>query len=163
MGKAQYLFLSPCLSLKIGLLTTISLLAYPWKHVSVNIKNWHNDKVHFVQQFCDAFVFAIFGHNLKRRKRAESAFWTLAGTQEKVIIDKHNELPSILCTCFHYIGITRCQIVYSSRSPNFVSQGREIKIFSEDCKLAALIAFFRGFGPRVRVQRFKSARPAKNA
>ena len=53
--------------------------------------------------------------------------------------------------------------MHSSRSPNFVSQAREIEIFCEDCKLAAPIAFFRGFGPRVRVQRFKSARPAKNA
>ena len=50
--------------------------------------------------------------------------------------------------------------MYSSRSRNFVSQAREIEIFF---KLAAPLAFFRGFGPRVRVQRFKSARPAKNA
>ena len=88
---------------------------------------------------------------------------TCIGTQENVIIDKHNELPSILWRRFHYIGITRCHIVCSSRSPNFVSQAREIEIFCEDCKLAALLAFFRGFGPCARVKRFKSARPAKNA
>ena len=37
------------------------------------------------------------------------------------------------------------------------------RFFREDCKLAASQAFFRGFGPRFRVHRFKSARPAKNA
>ena len=52
----------------------------------------------------------------------------------------------------------------SSRThPNFVSQVQEIKIFCEDCKLAAPVGFFRGFGPHFRVHRFKSARPAKNA
>ena len=52
----------------------------------------------------------------------------------------------------------------SSRThPNFVSQVREIKIFCEDCKLAAPVGFFRAFGPHFRVHRFKSARPAKNA
>ena len=35
--------------------------------------------------------------------------------------------------------------------PNFVSQAREIGIFCEDCKLAAPLAFFRGFRPRFRV------------
>ena len=34
--------------------------------------------------------------------------------------------------------------------PNFVSQAREIEIFCEDCKLAAPLSFFRGFGPRFR-------------
>ena len=33
----------------------------------------------------------------------------------------------------------------------------------EDCKLAAPPVFSRGVGPRFRVHRFKSARPAKNA
>ena len=47
--------------------------------------------------------------------------------------------------------------------PNFVSQAREIEIFCEHCKLAAPLAFLRGFGLRFRVHRFKSARLAKNA
>ena len=47
--------------------------------------------------------------------------------------------------------------------PNFVSQVREIEAFCEDCNLAAPLAFFREFGPRFHVHRFKSARPAKNA
>ena len=47
--------------------------------------------------------------------------------------------------------------------PNFVSQAQEIEIFCEDCKLAPPVGFYRGFGPRFRVHRFKSARPAKDA
>ena len=44
--------------------------------------------------------------------------------------------------------------------PNLVSQARVIEIFCEDCKLAAPLALCRGFGPRSRVNRVKSAWPA---
>ena len=37
-----------------------------------------------------------------------------------------------------------------------------MEIFCEDCNLAALVGFYRGFGPRFRVHQFKSARPAKD-
>ena len=37
---------------------------------------------------------------------------------------------------------------------NLVSQAREIEIFCEDCKLAAPVGFFRGFGPHFRVHGF---------
>ena len=47
-----------------------------------------------------------------------------------------------------------------ARNERTVSQAREIEIFCEDCKLAAPLALCRGFGPRSRVNRFKSAWPA---
>ena len=37
------------------------------------------------------------------------------------------------------------------KHPNYVSQERDIKIFCEDCKLAAPPGFFTGFGPRFRI------------
>ena len=62
--------------------------------------------------------------------------------------------------------LSRDIVVFSRNErthPNLVSQAREIEIFHEDCKLAAPVGFFRGFGPRFGVHGFKSAWPAKNA
>ena len=90
-------------------------------------------------------------------------------TQSYLLILVFNEasLYFLLCVYILHSLYTPDILIAFSRNerthPNFVSQEREMEIFCEDCKLAAPVGFFGGFGPSFRVHGVKSTRAAKNA
>ena len=54
------------------------------------------------------------------------------------------EPRQIMLLIYIFIAFSRKERMH----PNFVKQAWEIEIFCQDCKLAAPLGFFSGFGPR---------------